>query len=370
MGLCSSNLTELGLFTDQGEDHNYPGQPQSSASAMSEPSAKTDFTSFLEANNAMVQLAKNKFQQFDELRRDYHDLKRRYQDITAENDSLRQRIGDNSEMSHRSHQSNSEDARSRNKRSEVLHKYKAIDGATRRQAMETFRKQTSIASRADLWNRKDLTCRIFVIAYRIAEDTKKKFIQEALPRFLQCAPSVGFCFGQNHSEVPNFSQQDVAEEMQSLISTESFKVASFSILKEMAVTCDLTDLEKEMMRKLTSLRDQWKKKYPSLPYLEDTILNHVRMKNYIKECLRIAWRMVNLLPPLKVVTPDEVCEKAFDEFFDKEIDANKENADTMIVCVWPAVIDGDNLNEVIVKGTVAIIPRQKNLSYAVQAGHA
>lgn len=96
-------------------------------------------------------------------------------------------------------------------------------------------------------------------------------------------------------------------------------------------------------------------------------MDHVRMKNYIKECLRIAWRMVNLLPPLKVVTPDEVCEKAaFDEFFDKEIDASKENADTMKVCVWPAVIEGDNPNDVIVKGAMAIISRQKNLSYAVQ----
>lgn len=95
-------------------------------------------------------------------------------------------------------------------------------------------------------------------------------------------------------------------------------------------------------------------------------MGHPKIKNYIKECLRIAWRMVNLLPPLKIVTPDGVREKAaLDEFFDKEIDDNKENADTMKVCVWPAVIEGDNPNDVIVKGAVAIIPRPKNLSYAV-----
>ena len=124
------------------------------------------------------------------------------------------------------------------------------------------------------------------------------------------------------------------------------------------------------MRELTSLRDQWKKKHPWLPYLEDNILAHAKIKNYVKECLRIAWRMVNLLPPLKIVTPVEVQDKAFDDFFEREIDDNKENADTMKVCVWPAVIDEDNPNDVVVKGTVAIIPRQKNLSYAVQASHA
>lgn len=113
-------------------------------------------------------------------------------------------------------------------------------------------------------------------------------------------------------------------------------------------------------------RDQWKTENPLLPYLEDSILTHTRIKNYIRECLRVAWRMVNLLPPLKIVTPDAVPGNAFDSFFEKEIDDNKENAHTMQVCVWPAVIDGDNLNDVILKGMVAIIPRPKNLSYTVQ----
>ena len=71
------------------------------------------------------------------------------------------RISNDSEMNHRSHQSSSEDARSRNKRSDVIHKYKAMDGATRRQVIEAFGKQS--AGRAELWYRKDLTCRIFQV---------------------------------------------------------------------------------------------------------------------------------------------------------------------------------------------------------------
>ena len=75
------------------------------------------------------------------------------------------RMGDNSEMNHRGHQSSSEDTRSRNKRSEVLWKYQALDGAFRRQAMEALGSQPQTASRTELWNRKDLTCRILLVRY-------------------------------------------------------------------------------------------------------------------------------------------------------------------------------------------------------------
>lgn len=67
-------------------------------------------------------------------------------------------------MSHRSHQSSSEDATSRNKRSDVLQKCKRMDGATRKQAIEAFGMNQS-HSRAELWYRKDLTCRIFLVSF-------------------------------------------------------------------------------------------------------------------------------------------------------------------------------------------------------------
>lgn len=67
-------------------------------------------------------------------------------------------------MSHRSHQSSSEDVTSRNKRSDVLQKCKKMDGAIRRHAMEVFGKQPD---RALNWYRKDLTCRIFMVRHYI-----------------------------------------------------------------------------------------------------------------------------------------------------------------------------------------------------------
>lgn len=41
--------------------------------------------------------------------------------------------------------------------------------------------------------------------------------------------------------------QSISAEIQSLLSVESFKVACSSVLKEMAVICDLTDLEEVLL---------------------------------------------------------------------------------------------------------------------------
>lgn len=63
-------------------------------------------------------------------------------------------------MDHRCYQSSSEDITSRNKRSDVVKKFKRMDGAPRKQAIEAFGKSDN---RSDLWYRKDVTCRIFVV---------------------------------------------------------------------------------------------------------------------------------------------------------------------------------------------------------------
>ena len=70
-------------------------------------------------------------------------------------------MNNESEMNHRGYQSSSEDVTSRNKRSDVLKRYQAMDGTKRRQAIEAFGKQPR--HRTELWYKKDLTCRIFVV---------------------------------------------------------------------------------------------------------------------------------------------------------------------------------------------------------------
>lgn len=61
------------------------------ASAMDQGQEKTDFNYFLEANNSMVKLAKEKFDHVDQLRKEHRELKRLNEEIMTENASLRQR---------------------------------------------------------------------------------------------------------------------------------------------------------------------------------------------------------------------------------------------------------------------------------------
>lgn len=213
MGPCSSTASEGGLVRHQEispllvetSTHN-------KASGMSEGRRKTDFNHFLEVNNTMVKMAREKFEHNDELWREYSELKKLNEEITTENESLRQRyvtvffrtfsmckinfkrnddkrdvnrlenllsirsliefvqvlsyfsnhrMNNDSEMNHRGYQSHSEDVTSRNKRSDVLKKYEGMDGTKRKHAIEAF--GSNRTDRTELWFRKDLTCRIFVV---------------------------------------------------------------------------------------------------------------------------------------------------------------------------------------------------------------
>lgn len=85
------------------------------------------------------------------------------------------RMNNDSEMNHRGYQSNSEDVTSRNKQSDVLKKYEGMDGAKRRQAIEAF--GACRGDRTELWCRKDLTCRIFVVfIYQSLTITDRSFL--------------------------------------------------------------------------------------------------------------------------------------------------------------------------------------------------
>jgi len=108
-----------------------------------------------------------------------------------------------------------------------------------------------------------------------------------------------------------------------------------------------------VIKELKKRSDKWKKSEPWLPLLDDEIIS--KMKSYITECVRIAWRMVNLLPPLEIVPASEVCGEKFNEFFEKEGEEVEEKKPTIKVCIWPAVSDCIT-GKVLIKGTAAIIP--------------
>lgn len=116
--------------------------------------------------------------------------------------------------------------------------------------------------------------------------------------------------------------------------------------------------QQEVLKELKKHNDQWRKSEPWLPLLDDEIIS--KMTSYITDCVRIAWRMVNLLPPLKIVSVNQVHGEKFNEFFDKEEEEVKEKTPTIKVCIRPAVSDYIS-GEVLIKGTAAIIPKPKQL---------
>jgi len=56
--------------------------------------------------------------------------------------------------------------------------------------------------------------------------------------------SLSMFFTQASQVIQRSMQQSLSREMESVLSTETFHVHCCSVLKEMAVSCDLTDMEK------------------------------------------------------------------------------------------------------------------------------
>ena len=95
MGQCSSTPVEGDLVRHQ---QIYPqhleGTLIHAEVEMAEGSQKTDFNSYLEANNILVKMAKEIYERFDKLNYDYCKLKSSNEQLIKENESLRQRYVD------------------------------------------------------------------------------------------------------------------------------------------------------------------------------------------------------------------------------------------------------------------------------------
>lgn len=93
MGRCSSTPVEGDSVRHQ---QIYPQHPEDTlihaeASEMAEGSQKTDFNSYLEANNIPVRMAREIYERYDKLNNDYCELKSSNERLIKENESLRQR---------------------------------------------------------------------------------------------------------------------------------------------------------------------------------------------------------------------------------------------------------------------------------------
>lgn len=89
MGNCSSDTTDGGLIPHRDTEQAQPPQIQVTDSAMGD---RSDYNNFLEANNCMLKMAKDTYEQYDDLKRQYRDLKRKNEEIMAQYETLRQRF--------------------------------------------------------------------------------------------------------------------------------------------------------------------------------------------------------------------------------------------------------------------------------------
>ena len=88
MGNCSSQAIEGGLIPHREFEQRQPSQIEATDSAMGD---RSNFNDFLEANNCMLKMAQQKYDQHDELKRQNLDLKKRNEEITTQYENLRQR---------------------------------------------------------------------------------------------------------------------------------------------------------------------------------------------------------------------------------------------------------------------------------------
>ena len=89
MGSCSSGgQIERSLISDLEVHPEHPVQTEAKDSTMGE---RSDFNDFLEANNCMLKMAKEKYDQNDDLRRSHREMQEKNDKLTAEIETLRQR---------------------------------------------------------------------------------------------------------------------------------------------------------------------------------------------------------------------------------------------------------------------------------------
>lgn len=88
MGTGSSKAIEGGLSPHREFEQRQPSQIEATDSAMGD---RSNFNEFLEANNCMVKMAQEKYDQYDELKRQNRDLKKRNEEIMTQYENLRQR---------------------------------------------------------------------------------------------------------------------------------------------------------------------------------------------------------------------------------------------------------------------------------------
>ncbi|XP_078384941.1 uncharacterized protein LOC144667419 isoform X2 [Oculina patagonica] len=193
-----------------------------------------------------------------------------------------------------------------------------------------------------------IACTIFETAYEHVNDVKKAVIdlfKEITKKMIHHAPEMGRNFRLTRTDGNFvFNPISIDDHNTSEESTDVLDALLIS-LKETSHVCNLQCLEKDVAQSAWEKWNEW--------YDEDTSFVHTpswdvltQLSSYTKECIRLTWRMVTQLPPLRVEYQSSNFDcsihkkTAYHDMAEKN-PGNEETSSAEIACyLWPGLYDG------------------------------
>ncbi|XP_020627867.1 uncharacterized protein LOC110065112 [Orbicella faveolata] len=203
-----------------------------------------------------------------------------------------------------------------------------------------------------------IACIILEIAYEHANDVKEAVIdlfKVVTKNMVLHAPQEGYNFRLKRTEgsfdIYPISIGDLNTSEKSTDVLDAFLIS----LKETAHICNLQCLEKDVAESSLKKWTEWFDKNVSLVHTPTQEVL-VKLDSYIKACIRLTWRMVTQLPPLRL----EYHSPRFDRHIHKKTayqntteknPGNEESLGEEILCyLWPGLLDGGD--RLILQGQV------------------
>lgn len=193
-----------------------------------------------------------------------------------------------------------------------------------------------------------IVCTILVAAYEVTKNVKEAVVdlfKESTKKMVLQAPEVGRYFNLIRMD-DNFVFYPISIDVCDKSEKSSDVVdALLNSLKEYAHTCNLECLEKDVSEFAWKIWSEWYEESSSFT-LAPSLKVLTELRGYIRACVRLTWRMVTQLPPLRL----EYNSSAFDHCIhrkflysisSKENQADGDTSVEEIACyLWPGLFDG------------------------------
>lgn len=316
-----------------------------------------------------IQTMKEKLsEESDHKQKVYEDSKKSLTDLKCRNDALlkeleekeekinhyTQRLASLSEKRVKQDQRFVEDATSVNRPSELEKDFKAFFDDERLDACEKM--QSIYQKKEEIFiyiYYPRLACIIFEIAYEVVKESKEAacdLFRELLKVMIDRAPEMGKDFIRTKEwwrkeKYPFGCVIPIAVNMWADGSPYPKDITDSILmtLKETADTCQLDSLEERVSAEAYEKWREWRQKDKSCMF-EPTAHLIPSLNKYIKDCLRLTWKMVTQVPPMKLEFHSIKFDKSIHENMgyrgSSHSSARKEHEEEIDCYLWPGLQDG------------------------------